>query len=93
MTEHIYIEFILPQGTAPAYSGFAILGHTAKGQQNVQVYYEMPAIGVMSANLTTVSDQEGKWKVAFLGDFTSGIEITAYARNGTAELARLTKVL
>jgi len=93
MPNPVEIEFILPQGRAPEYSGFAILGHTERAQQNVQVYYEMPMLGVMSANLTTVSDGEGKWRVSFPGDFTAGVEITAYARSDRAALARLTKVL
>ncbi|MBL4613836.1 MAG: hypothetical protein JKY27_03035 [Magnetovibrio sp.] len=93
MTNHIAIEFVLPQGQAPAFSGFTIMGHTAKVLQNVQVYYEIPANGVMSANQTTVSDEDGKWRVMVRGEFLEGTEIIVYARNGTAELARFTKTL
>lgn len=89
----VTIEFILPQGDAPVHHGFTILGVTDKPQQNVQVYYEIPLNGVQSANLRAVSDERCRWGVAFPGDFKAGTEVTAYARNGSAELARLTKVL
>lgn len=91
--DDIAIEFILPQGKAPNFTGFTILGHTAEALQNVQVYYEMPMLGVMSANLPTVSDEQGKWRVIYPGEFHPGQEIIAYARNGRSRLARLTKVL
>jgi len=89
----VNIEFILPLGNAPVHHGFTILGVTHEARQNVQVYYEIPANGVQSANLRAVSDDQGKWSVAFPGDFKAGTEITAFARNGSAELAWLTKVL
>ena len=91
--KQIDIKLILPQGDSPVFHGFAISGTTDQGRQNIQVYYEIPANGVMSANLPTVSDENGKWHVTFPGDFTPGTEITAYARNGNAALAQLTAVL
>ncbi len=91
--ERIQIEHIHPQGHPPLHHGFTIAGVTAEACQNVQVYYEIPTNGVQSANLPAVSDDEGNWKVSFPGDFRAGTEITAYARNGSAELAWLTTVL
>ncbi|MCR4378430.1 MAG: hypothetical protein NUV50_10115 [Rhodospirillales bacterium] len=89
----VSIEFILAQGDAPVHRGVTILGVTDEARQNVQVYYEIPLNGVQSANLRAVSDDLGRWAVAFPGDFTTGTEVTAFARNGSAELAWLTKVL
>lgn len=89
----VNIEFILPLGNAPVHHGFTILGVANEAHHNIQVYYEIPANGVQSANLRTVTDAQGKWSVAFPGDFKVGTEITAFARKGSAELAWLTKVL
>ena len=89
----VHIENIYPQGAAPVHHGFAISGVTDEAQQNVQVYYEIPLNGVQSANLRAVSDDLGNWSVVFAGDFKAGTEITAFARNGRAELAWLTRVL
>lgn len=89
----VSIEFILAQGDAPVHRGVTILGVTDEARQNVQVYYEIALNGVQSANLRAVSDDLGRWAVGFSGDFRVGTEITAYARNGSAELAWLTKVL
>jgi len=92
-TTPVTIERIQPQGDHPTYTGFTIQGHTSQGRKNVQVYYEIPANGVMSANMPTVSGEDGGWRVMFPGDFAPGTEITAYARSGTAALAQFTKVL
>lgn len=89
----VTIKSIAPQGAAPVHHGFAIAGVTSEARQNVQVYYEIPWNGVQSANLRAVSDDECRWSVAFPGDFKTGTEVTAYARNGSAELAWLTQVL
>lgn len=89
----VRIERIEPLGEAPIHHGFVIIGATNEAQQNVQVYYEIPLNGVQSANLRAVSDDLGNWTVMFPGDFKIGTEITAYARNGSAELAWLTKRL
>jgi hypothetical protein len=89
----VIIERIQPQGEAPVHHGFLIAGATQEAQQNIHVYYEIPQNGVQSANLRAVSDNLGHWSVVFPGDFKAGTEITAYARNGSAELAWLTKVL
>lgn len=89
----VRIEFILPLGLAPMHHGFTISGVTNEAQRDVQVYYEIPSNGVQSANLRTVSDDQGKWSVAFAGEFKVGTEITVFARKGNAEIAWLTKVL
>lgn len=89
----VHIEDIQPQGDAPLHHGFAISGVTNEAQQNVQVYYEIPLNGVQSANLRAVSDDQCNWRVVFPGDFSAGTEITAFARNGSAELAWMTRVL
>ena len=87
----VTIKSIAPQGTTPVYSGFTIFGVTSEAGQNVQVYYEILQNGVQSANLRAVSDNHGCWSVSFPGDFKVGTEVTAYARNGSAELAWLTR--
>ncbi|HEY9163813.1 MAG TPA: hypothetical protein VIN57_04300 [Magnetovibrio sp.] len=89
----VTIQNITPQGNAPIHHGFAISGVTSEARQNVQVYYEILVNGVQSANLRAVSDDNCCWSISFPGDFTAGTEITAYARNGSAELAWLTQVL
>ena len=89
----VSIEFILPLGQAPEHQGITVLGVTTEAQQDVQVYFEIPANGVQSANLRAISDDDGKWSVAFPGNFRVGTEITAFARKGSAELAWLTKII
>lgn len=89
----VTIEYIEALGDAPVHHGFAISGATHEAQQNIQVYYEIPLNGVQSANLRAVSDDLGNWSVVFPGDFKEGTEVTVYARNGSAELAWLTRRL
>lgn len=89
----VTIETIQAQGDAPVHHGFTISGVTDDARQNVQVFYEIPANGVQSANLRVISDDRGFWCIAFPGDFQTGTEVTAFARNGSTELAWKTQVL
>ncbi|OEJ69272.1 hypothetical protein [Magnetovibrio blakemorei] len=92
---HISIEYIitLPQNEDAIYEGFTVLGVTEGGSENVNVYFEIPENGVMSANLPTVSDEDGHWRAVFHGKFRPGTEVTAYARGHDAALAHITKIL
>ena len=89
----VTIQSIEPEGKGPLHDTFLISGVTDEGRQNVQVYYEIPSFGVQSANLRAISDDRGYWCIAFSGPFKTGTEVTAYARNGAAELAWKTQVL
>lgn len=89
----VTIDTILPGGEAPVFDGFAVSGATAQGGQNVMIFFEIPANGVQSANLTAVSDADGNWAVTFAGAFRQGTEVTAIARAAHERLARLTKKL
>jgi len=98
---HVIIEFIIPlaQSGDPSgepdapYDGFSVLGVTEHASQHINVYYEIPDNGVMSANLPIVSDEQGKWRAVFHGKFRPGTEITAHAKSDDAALAQITKVL
>ena len=89
----VTIYTIRPDGEAPLFEGFAVTGATQGSNQNVLIFYEIPANGVQSANLTAVSDADGHWAVSFAGAFRQGTEITAIARSRNESLARLTKTL
>ena len=87
----VTIDTIRPGGEAPFFEGYAVTGSTQGRNQNVLIFYEIPANGVQSANLTAVSDTNGQWAVSFSGEFRQGTEITAIARSKNESLARLTK--
>lgn len=74
-------------GAHPHHSRLVIRGMVDKARHNVQVFYELTANGVQSANLSTVSNEHGEWRVEVPGAFAPGTEIKAYARVSSAPLA------
>jgi len=75
------------------YNGFSVSGETEHANQHINVYYEIPDNGVMSANLPIISDEHGKWRAVFHGKFRPGTEITAHAKSDGAALVQITKII
>ena len=66
-------------GNAPYYTGLDVSG-TATAGERVHVHYEIPASGVMSADLNTTAGDNGEWKVKFESEFNAGTDIVVVAR-------------
>jgi len=77
----------------PDQHGFTIMGITKEALQNIHVFFQTADLGPQSANLRATSNQFGHWTAAVPGHFPKGTKITAYARQGRAQLATLSEVL
>lgn len=90
----VTIQDLRPKADAhPHHSRLVIRGLVDKARHNVQVFYELTANGVQSANLSTVSNEYGEWHVEVPGDFPPGTEVTAFARAARSPLAFKTKTI
>lgn len=79
-------------GSAPIYTGLSANG-SATAKATVRVYYEVPANGVKSADITTTADDSGAWSVKFNGEFSAGTEVTVVARLSDNTQAEKTETL